>query len=466
MKKIISLLLIACSLSVYSQATCAGAVTLNSGACLTNQTFPGSVNMAGLCVGGSNPALYIRFVAGTCSEFTITSSANISTIGSQILTSACAGVAGTLECHDNVIANYPFSVNGINTTGGNLLTAGTTYVLRLWGPVPAGTTFSICYKANQTINASDECAGALTLGALPTNFYNGGDCQFTGTYTNAGASDPPANVLCAGSLENTQWIKFTPQAGVLDFTIIGSNIQCTGGGCGFQFGIVSGPCFGSTFEGCYGNKVCSGGQSVAGPINQNANDGYSLAWSNLSANSFQVTITRTGGLAFTGAEVFYLIMDGNADADCSYTLQGSNLIPLALELTSFQSYNEESNIILYWSTYADYENQYFKIERSVDAFTWEPIGMVSKFESFNELKKYTFTDSNLQPGIYYYRLRHIDVNGNKHYSDVIKHNLMHQEKCISYEYFNLIGHPIDIETAPTGIYIRKCGRKFTKIFKE
>ena len=80
MRYLIALLFIVINIKIYSQSTCNAPITLANGACLSNQTFPGAVNMAGLCVGGSNPALYIKFTAGTCSEFTITSSNNISTI--------------------------------------------------------------------------------------------------------------------------------------------------------------------------------------------------------------------------------------------------------------------------------------------------------------------------------------------------------------------------------------------------
>lgn len=467
MKKLLLILFfILTTKTIVGQSTCANAPLINDGDCLTNQTFPGSVNMAGLCVGGGNPALYLKFVAGSCSEFTIKSSSNISVIGSQILTTSCSGVVGTLECHENVVANIPFSANGINSTGGNLLTSGTTYVLRLWGPVVAGTTFTICYKSNQSINTSDECGGALSVGTTPISFYNGGDCQFTGVYTNVNSGDPTPSALCAGSLENTQWIKFTPQSGVTTFTILGSNIQCIGGGCGFQFGIFSGSCSSLLSEGCYGNKVCSGGQSVQGPINQNANDGYSLTWSNTTSTSFQVVITRTGGLSFTGSEVFYLVMDGNADADCTFTLQGINLTPLPIELIEFNGKNYGEYNLLTWITATELNNDYFILETSLDGHNWSSISIQDGNGTINTPTMYGYKDYGYSENVInYYRLSQTDYNGQRKYFNIVAVEPTKTIKCENYEYFNLMGIKIEFEKSPPGLYLRKCGDKIDKILK-
>lgn len=367
--------------------------------------------MAGLCVGGSNPALYISFVAGSCSQFTITSSANISNIGSQILTSGCSGVSGSLECHDNVVAGVPFIAGTHDINGNYLLTPGTTYVLRLWGAV-GSNTFNICYNANVAESSSNECSGALLLGTTSTQFYNGGDCAFTGSSTDATTTDPVAAGLCAGSLENTQWIKFQPIAGVTSFQIVGTNINCTGGGCGFQFGIFSGSCSALTSEGCYGNKVCSGGQSTAGPTNTSASDGFSIAWSGTSTSGFTSTITKTGGGAFTGNEVFYLIMDGNADADCQYTLQGVNVQILPIELVSFTGYKTEECNVINWVCTTELNNDYFKLERSTDAIHWEFATVIDGAGTTNtptlyQFKDYLYTKNSNN----YYRLSQTDYNG-------------------------------------------------------
>ena len=462
LKNILLIFLFAITCNLFSQSTCANAPTISDGACLSNQNFPGTVNMSGLCVGGNNPALYIKFVAGNCSEFTITSSGNVANIGHQILTNACAAVAGTLECHENVVANMPFSVNGINTTGTNLLTSGTTYVLRLWGDVGT-STFTICYKANQSEDPSNECSGALSLGTTALNFYNGGDCKFTGSATDATTSDPPAANLCAGSIENSQWIKFTPSAGVNQFQITGSNINCTGGGCGFQFGVFSGSCTGLVYEGCYGNKVCGGGQSASGPTNNSATDGYSIAWSGSTTTGFVITVTTSSGVAFSGTETFYLVMDGNSDADCTYTLQGTGVNPLPITLLSFDAYKENGDIRLIWFTQTEINSAYFEILKSHDAFNFRCIGRREAAGNSITKRGYDFIDNNIEEGIYYYMLKSIDIDGSSEYSKIISIDI--ESANLNFTYYNLSGMEINFSEASPGIYVRKNGHKYTKVLK-
>ena len=433
-KFLLTLLLLTLTKLLISQgySTCANAVagiSISNG-CIINQNFPGSVNMTGLCVGGSNPVVYIKFVAGNCSQFTITPSNNSNSIGSQILTTGCAGVAGSLQCHDNVISGVPFSADCHDINGNYLLTPGTTYILRLWGSVGT-STFKICYQSDKSEESSNECSGALGLGTSPTQFYNGGDCSFTGSANDITTGDPVASGLCAGSLENTQWVKFMPISGVSSFQINGSSINCTGGGCGFQFGIFSGSCSSLLSEGCYGNKVCSGGQSVAGPTNTNSTDGFSISWSSTSQTGFIATITRTGGGLFTGTETFYLVMDGNADADCQYTLQGTNIQALPIELLSFDVYNRLGQNIIEWVCATEMSNDYFTLERSSDVLNWESISTINGAGNSGVKTSYSYSDSWYKNSYNYYRLKQTDFNGVSEFFRIISiDNSINSKKVI------------------------------------
>ena len=461
-KLLLILAFIIINLTVNGQSTCGTAVTLADGACLTGQSFPGTVNMAGLCVGGSNPALYIKFTAGTCSQFTITPSASIGSIGSQILSSTCTSIAGSLECHDNVVAGVPFVASTNDVNGNQLLTAGTQYVLRLWGAVGTAT-FKICFEANAAEDASNECGGALPLGTAATTFNNNGDCNFTGSATDATTTDPAAASLCAGSLENTQWIKFQPMAGVTSFQIVGSNINCTGGGCGFQFGIFSGSCGSLLSEGCYGNKVCSGGQSTQGPTNTNATDGFSIAWSGTSSTGFTATITKTGGGAFTGSEVFYLVMDGNADADCQYTLTGINVANLPIELISFTGDNYGDYNILKWLTASETNNNYFTLEKSVDAVNFVVAGIVDGAGNSSMSKSYSLIDKTPYGPLTYYRLRQTDFNGDSDVSELIAVSRPTNEKDFKViRITNVLGQDVNEDSEGIKIYYFSNGTVLKK----
>lgn len=466
MKKLITLIFVALlSLTAMSQGTsCGTAITLADGACLTNQQFPGSVNMSGLCVGGNNPSIYISFVAGNCSQFTITSSNSSSTVGHRFLTGGCSYVSGSLECHDNVVAGVPFTASDYSFNGTDLLTSGQTYVLHLWGPV--GTSqFEICYEANANEEPSNECSGASSLGTSPTTFYNGGDCSYAGSYDdNLGGENDPAPIdLCAGSLENTQWVTFTPMAGVSSFDIIGSNINCTGGGCGFQFGLFSGSCGSLVSEGCYGNKVCSGGQSTSGPINS-AGSPYSVSWSGTSATGFTATISINSG-TFTGTETFYLVMDGNADADCQYTLQGINVQVLPIELVNFvgdyrDGINPYINII--WSTASETNNEYFLLEKSYNGYSWENNHIESGDGNSLVLKTYNYKDYKIKSGTVYYRLSQTDFDGNREYLKVIAVSVPYGYEPKLIGRFNLMGIEINDYENYNGVVIEIYDDNSTK----
>jgi len=101
----------------------------------------------------------------------------------------------------------------------------------------------------------------------------------------------------------------------------------------------------------------------------------------------------------------------------NYSLETGNALPV--ELTSFSANTQNSNVLLNWTTQTELNNQGFDIEkRSIDGqfFT---IGHVNGNGTTSEAKNYSFTDSKVQTGKYYYRLKQIDFNGTFEYSNEI-----------------------------------------------
>jgi hypothetical protein len=247
MKKILLIITgILIGFSVFSQtspahgncATAAVNTALGNNGCVTT-TMSGSVNMSGLCVGGNNPSIYIPFTAGSCTEIDITPNSPTGDWGARVMTTGCSQVTGSLQCHAATKAGAKFTWSSTNGDGSNLLTSGTKYVLHVYGPSSGSVT--VCVR-HATEKADNECGGATGLGSGTQTFYNGGNCSYTGSLYDATTTDPAPSTICAGSLENTQWIEFAPAAGATSFQIVGSDIWCTGGGCGWQFGMFSGSC--------------------------------------------------------------------------------------------------------------------------------------------------------------------------------------------------------------------------------
>ena len=80
---------------------------------------------------------------------------------------------------------------------------------------------------------------------------------------------------------------------------------------------------------------------------------------------------------------------------------------------------EKNTTLLKWSTATETNNDYFTIERSVDALNFEIIGNKDGAGNSQQILHYTFIDENLKEGTYYYRLKQTDFNGTFKYSKLI-----------------------------------------------
>lgn len=89
--------------------------------------------------------------------------------------------------------------------------------------------------------------------------------------------------------------------------------------------------------------------------------------------------------------------------------------PLPVELASFTAVVSGNNAELKWSTSSEQNNSGFSIERFLKQEDWKTIGFVNGHGNSNTNNDYSFTDKNLLPGKYNYRLKQIDYNGNFHY---------------------------------------------------
>lgn len=88
---------------------------------------------------------------------------------------------------------------------------------------------------------------------------------------------------------------------------------------------------------------------------------------------------------------------------------------LPVELSSFVSSINGRNVILNWATASESNNSGFDIERSSDNSSWFKVGNVTGKGTSSIAHSYSYTDRNLASGIYNYRLKQIDFNGNFEY---------------------------------------------------
>lgn len=421
----------------HSFGQCAGATPITNNNCLTGQSFAvaSSGSFVSGCNGGSHPYTSYSFTApATCVDFDIS---NIAASGPdtdwqwRIINAGCTSVLGG-GCIEQVADGQSFTITADNVSGSYLLTPGTNYVLQLMGD--NACTYDICMSNN--VEPSNSCAGASGLGTSPTTYFNGSaGCAFSGTQT-GGTGDPAAASMCAGSLENTQWVNFSPAAGASSFQVVGTGISCTGGACAYQFGIFSSPttCGTLTPEGCIANgNACGSGpdpnSAVTAPSGGSAT--YTMAWSGVSATNFTGTVSIASG-TFTGTEEFYLVMDGNAGASCTYTLQGVNVQPLPIELVMFYGKALENANMLKFVVASQTNNDYYTMERTNDGVNWEAIGTIDGEGTTAQQRDYTYIDYDYKVGYNYYRIKQTDFDGFSTYSDVVVVNNTPLPKEVEY----------------------------------
>jgi len=95
-----------------------------------------------------------------------------------------------------------------------------------------------------------------------------------------------------------------------------------------------------------------------------------------------------------------------------------------VELVSFYvDYIESDNAVeLTWSTATETNNSGFEILRFAqnDNDEWNKIGFVPGHGTKTETQHYSFTDNDVKPGKYQYKLKQIDYNGTFEYSQVVE----------------------------------------------
>ena len=95
--------------------------------------------------------------------------------------------------------------------------------------------------------------------------------------------------------------------------------------------------------------------------------------------------------------------------------------PLPVELISFTaSVNNINEVILNWTTATEINNRMFEIERSAEKSKYVTIGYVNGHGTTTEYHDYTYLDNTVNKGIFFYRLKQIDFDGQYEYSNVIE----------------------------------------------
>lgn len=97
--------------------------------------------------------------------------------------------------------------------------------------------------------------------------------------------------------------------------------------------------------------------------------------------------------------------------------------PLPVEFIGSELKNFGGSWMLVWQVASEQNNDYFQIEYSLDAISWEVIGEVSSLGNHNELTDYNFDLGRLHPGDNFVRLSQKDKNGELEHLQVLSTKL-------------------------------------------
>ncbi|MDF2449999.1 MAG: hypothetical protein K0R26_2503 [Bacteroidota bacterium] len=334
----------------------------------SNGTTGSAIGCVGNGYGGSGGVTYLKFCtnsSGSCVGFDVTNGTASGNYEFSIFDAACSYVGGSVACGGVAGTGTEF------TTAGLGLAANSCYYLRVW----SGTAGSLSVCTKTAVITNDLCGSPQQISSVTQAGSN--------LCATASPTDPPPSQFGAGSLENNIWYSFTTNTlCVSPCTVVVSitNISCVGGGSGFQIGYWSGSCTGtSTTSLTYlGNTTGSGGA---------------------------VTTTITG---LTPGQKITIGIDGNAGANCTFSIAASNTQLLPVDLLYFYGYQQGKENYLEWSSLSESDIDYYLIEYSNNGIDFKDLGRVKANGNSTSKKVYSLIDSYVETEYTFYRLSYFD----------------------------------------------------------
>lgn len=90
---------------------------------------------------------------------------------------------------------------------------------------------------------------------------------------------------------------------------------------------------------------------------------------------------------------------------------GSVANPLPVKLTAFNVSCAENQIDIQWTTASEQNSSHFVVEKSRDLINWTSVSQVQAAGNSNHEINYSSVDLNGSNGVFYYRLKQVDYNG-------------------------------------------------------
>ncbi|GAB5416941.1 MAG: hypothetical protein Crog4KO_18080 [Crocinitomicaceae bacterium] len=339
------------------------------------------------CANPGAPDVWYSFIAPAGGDVAIQMGAGTMTDGAMALYSGgCPNNFNLIDCDDD---SGPGLMPQITATG---LTPGAIYYIRIWQWGSGTGTFDICLTVPVPLQPNTNCDS-------PDPICSGTPINFT---ANTGApsahqTNPGNDYGCLASTPNPSWYYLEIDNGgnlVIDVSA-GSDVDFAiwGPYADLNDGVAS----------CNNHAApedCSFSTSEVEQVNlSNVVNGevYVLLVTNYANTIQNINVNNNGGTATTNC----------------------GIVPLPIELVSFEAQFNDGIVELDWATASERENDYFAIERLVNGEFWETISIVDGAGTTTNMSYYTMKDNNSNESINYYRLKQVDFNGESTTSKVI-----------------------------------------------
>lgn len=136
---------------------------------------------------------------------------------------------------------------------------------------------------------------------------------------------------------------------------------------------------------------------------------------------------------------------GNDDGFSVSCVGSVTAVPLPIKLILFEAECVQNKVLLKWATASEINNDYFTIERSLDAMYFEIVGIMQGAGNSSQLLTYLFTDGEPYNGISYYRLMQTDFDGRFEYFNIISVNCTDNKIGVINVYPNPFSNELTIE---------------------
>ncbi len=154
----------------------------------------------------------------------------------------------------------------------------------------------------------------------------------------------------------------------------------------------------------------------------------------------------TDGILNTDDIINVVLTLGEDDEDNNFVEILESVLPVEYEYFRGHYDSKEDVNKLEWATVSEVNNDYFKVFRKFEDGNWVVIDEVEGQGNSNTLQVYNLPDSDIdKDGIYYYRLKQVDYNGNFEFTDIISIVVNRDATTVSSIYPNPARHYINLD---------------------